>query len=161
MTAHLGPAVTAFIDGELDHSRRDEVLAHLAHCEPCRLEVDGLRRFTSALRGAGGPAVPPDLAARLLAAVEPVAAAPARTPHRSRRQHTRFRRAAMSGAIVALGIGGALSLAGPPPRGPLAPVDPTSQRFMIDHASTSGEVPFTELAVVSVSTSSSTSSSTR
>ena len=60
----------------------------------------------------------------------------------------------MSGAIVALGLGGALSLAGPPPRGPLAPVDPTSQRFVIDHATTSGEVPFTELDVVSVSSSS-------
>ena len=60
----------------------------------------------------------------------------------------------MTGAIVALGLGGALSLAGPPPRGPLAPVDPTSQRFIIDHATTSGEVPFTELEVVSVASSS-------
>ena len=62
----------------------------------------------------------------------------------------------MSGAIVALGLGGALSLAGPPPRGPVAPVDPTSQRFVIDHATTSGEVPFAELDVVSVADSSST-----
>ena len=154
MTAHLGPSVTAFIDGELDHERREEVLAHLAHCDRCRVEVEALRNFSTALRSADGPAVPLDLAARLLAATEPEVWPVPRRPQRSRRRHSRLRRTAMSGAIVALGLGGALSLAGPPPRGPLAPVDPTSQRFVIDHATTSGEVPFTELDVVSVSSSS-------
>jgi anti-sigma factor RsiW len=161
MSAHLGPAVTAFVDGELDHSRRDEVLAHLTHCDPCRTEVEGLRRFKSALRGTDGPAVPLDLAARLLAATEPelpVAAAAPRRLHgqrRSVRQHSRLRRTAFRGAILALGLGGTLGLAGPPPPGPLAPVDPSSLRFVIEHATTSGEVPFTELDVVSVSSSSS------
>lgn len=160
MSAHLGPAVTALIDGELDHTRREEVLAHLAHCAPCRAEVDALRRFKAALRGAAvAPAVPDDLALRLLAATAPLAALPVRSAgHRRLRPavaHPRWRRTAVSGAVVALGLGGALSLAGPPPRGPVAPVDPTSARFMLDHATTSNEVPFTELDVVTVSSQSS------
>ena len=157
---HLGPVATAFVDGELDHARRDEVLAHLAWCDPCRVEVDGLRRLKSALRGEA-PAVPFDLTARLLAATAPLpppsqAALPLALPVARRRPtaHHRWRRTAVGGAAVALGIGGALSLAGPPPRGPVAPVDPTSNRFVQDHgATTSGEVPLTELDVVSVSRS--------
>jgi anti-sigma factor RsiW len=156
MSAHLGPAVTAFIDGELDHSRREEVLAHLAHCTSCRAEIDGLRRFKAALRGAAeAPAVPFDLTARLLAATEPMFSLPVAQPSHPRRRpslpHSRLRRTAVSGAFVAFGLGGALGLAGPPPRGPVAPVDPTSQRFVLDHATTSSEVPFTELDLVSVS----------
>ncbi|MGB8650315.1 MAG: zf-HC2 domain-containing protein [Mycobacteriales bacterium] len=153
MSAHLGPAVTAFVDGELDDARREEVLGHLAHCAPCRGEVDALRRFKAALRGTDGPAVPIDLSERLLAVTRPCA-----PPARSRRVHLpllpagRLRRTAMGGALVVLGLGGALSVAGPAPRGPVAPVDPTSSRFVLDHATTSGEVPFTaELDVVSVS----------
>lgn len=150
MSAHLGHAVTAFIDGELDHTRRDEVLAHLTHCDGCRAEVEALRRLKAALR-LEPTSVPLDLTARLMAA--PAAPAPALRAHRRRRssRHVRLRRTAMGGALVALGLGGALSLAGPPPRGPVAPVDPTNAGFVRDHGATSNEVPFTELDVVSVS----------
>lgn len=157
MSAHLGPAVTAFIDGELDHARRDEVLAHLAHCTACRTEVDALRRFKSALRGtAEAPLVPFDLTARLLAATEPLQPLGVRPRPRRRPAvgHSRFRRTAVCGAFVVLGLGGALSLAGPPPRGPVAPVDPTSPQFVLDHGTTtSHELPFTELDIVTVSRS--------
>lgn len=154
MSAHLGHAVTAFVDSELDHSHRDEVLAHLAHCAPCRAEVDGLRLLKSALR-TEEPSVPFDLTARLLAATPAEPPPPVSRPHRRRRGHVRLRRTAMTGAIVALGLGGALGLAGPPPRGPVAPVDPTSVGFLVDHQATSNEVPFTELDVVSVASHSS------
>ncbi|MCU1593653.1 MAG: putative transrane anti-sigma factor [Frankiales bacterium] len=150
MSAHLGHAVTAFIDGELDHTRRDEVLAHLTHCDGCRAEVEALRRLKAALR-LEPTAVPMDLAARLLSA--PAVPLPEARPHRRRRssEHARLRRTAMGGALVALGLGGALSLAGPPPSGPVAPLDPTNAGFVRDHGATSNEVPFTELDVVSVS----------
>jgi anti-sigma factor RsiW len=153
MSAHLGPAVTAFVDGELDHARREEVLAHLAHCGSCRSEVEATRRFKQALRGAAeGSSVPFDLTTRLLAATQsspqPMALLPVR---RRPAKHGRLRRTAVSGAFVLLGFGGALSLAGPPPRGPIAPVDPTSPQFVTDHGATSSEVPFTELTTVSVS----------
>jgi hypothetical protein len=48
----------------------------------------------------------------------------------------------VSGAFVVLGLGGALSLAGPPPSQPVAPVDPTNAGFVVDHGKVSGEVPF-------------------
>ncbi len=149
MSNHLGLAVTAFIDGELDHARRDEVLAHLTHCTACREEVEALRLLKTALRSAA-PAVPMDLNARLMAAAADPAAPQGVAHVRRRRPHSRVRRAAMSGALVALGLGGALSLAGPPPKGPVAPVDPTNAGFVRDHGATSGEVPFVELDVVSV-----------
>jgi anti-sigma factor RsiW len=158
MSAHLGHAATAFIDGELDSHKRDEVLAHLTHCLSCRSEVDILRRLKIVLR-TDAPAVPSDLAARLLATVVVV---PPVTVHVTGRrqharlrlaQHARLRRTAMGGALLVLGLGGALSLAGPPPRGPVAPVDPLNASFVLDHGATSNEVPFTELDVVSASTS--------
>jgi anti-sigma factor RsiW len=158
VSAHLGPAVTAFIDGELDHGRRDEVLAHLTHCLSCRAEVESLRRLKQALR-AESPVVPGDLAARLLAssaASLPLAApVPSRGPHLRRRpvKHSRLRRTAMRGALVALGLGGALTLAGPPPRGPVAPVDPINAGFLRDHNATSTELPFTDIEVVAVTPS--------
>ncbi len=158
MSAHLGPAVTAFVDGELPLARREEVLVHLAHCAPCRSEVEELRCFKSSLRvAAASPFVPFDLTSRLLAATDAQGAFPVAVPAPQARRrpvgHTRFRRTAVGGAFVVLGLGGALSLAGPPPRGPVAPVDPSSPWFVTDHGATSNEVPFTELDVVSVSRS--------
>lgn len=148
MSAHLGPAATAFVDGQLDHRQRDEVLAHLLHCLPCRDEVEGLRALKSSLHRA--PEIPLDLSLRLLAAVPHVAGPP--VPARAVRPPSRARRTAFGGALVALGIGGTLSLAGPPPAGPAPKVDPNSVRFVIDHAATAGEVPFTEAGILSVST---------
>ena len=122
MSAHLGQAVNAFVDGELDHERRDEVLSHLACCSSCRAEVDALRGFKAALKQTGTPVVPLDLSARLMA-VSSFPTAPVSTPHRRRLDvHPRLRRTAVSGAFVVLGIGGAISLAGPPPRQPVAGV---------------------------------------
>ena len=42
MSAHLGQALNAFVDGELDAAHEDEVLAHLAWCGGCREEVPTL-----------------------------------------------------------------------------------------------------------------------
>jgi anti-sigma factor RsiW len=148
MSAHLGPAATAFVDGQLDHRRRDEVLAHLIHCDPCRREVQALRDFKDSLRAAA-PVVPSGLSVRLLAAAQVPTPAPVLRP--VRRRHPLVRRTAVGGVFVVLGVGGTLALAGPPPAAPPAKVDPTSVRFVIDHATTAGEVPFTEPEVVPVS----------
>jgi anti-sigma factor RsiW len=154
MSAHLGHAVTAFVDGELEHERREEVLAHLTHCSTCRAEVEAVRRFKAALRGSGGPSVPFDLSSRLMAvSARPPAAVPVHRPPAPRRAALPhgMRRTAVGGALLLLGLGGAIGLAGPPPRGPVAPVDPTSPQFVLDHGATSTEVPFTGLSVVLVS----------
>jgi anti-sigma factor RsiW len=154
MSAHLGHAVTAFVDGELSDERREQVLTHLTHCACCRAEVAEVRRLKSTLRGSDGPSVPFDLSFRLLAvsALPPPPVPVRRTPaaRRAALPHG-LRRTAVGGAFLVLGLGGALSLAGPPPRGPVAPVDPTSPRFVFDHGATSTEVPFTGLDMVSVS----------
>jgi anti-sigma factor RsiW len=144
MSAHLGLAATAFVDGELSHDRRDEVLAHLAHCGACRAEVALQRQMKQFLRG--GPDIPGDLSSRLrqpLPGPAPVNR-PQHHPNRARKHATR-------GALLALGLGGALSLAGPPPPGPGARVDPTTEQFVIEHATTTGEVPFSGPEVISVS----------
>ena len=160
---HLGAMVNAFVDGELDHDRRDEVLTHLAACGACRAEVDAVRRFKRALRSTDAPAPPFDLSSRLLAVsasgiptgfpTAPVGAA----PHPRRRPlevHPRLRRTALSGAVVALGIGGALQLAGPAPRPQVVPVDPTNAGFVEDHVRISyQEVPLTEPNAVPASSS--------
>jgi anti-sigma factor RsiW len=146
VSAHLGQAVNTFVDGELDPTREDEVLAHLAWCGSCRTDVATLRGFKAALRQTG-PRLPSDLSARLMA-VSTFPTAPVRHPRRRPTVHVtphlspRLRRTAVSGAFVVLGLGGALSLAGPPPSQPVAPVDPTNAGFVVDHGKVSGEVPF-------------------
>ena len=146
MSAHLGPSATAFVDGELSHERRDEVLAHLAHCADCRGEVALIRALKSALRS--GPDIPGDLSTRLLNPGT-VTAEVRRPVHR--RSRPRLRRTVAGGAFLALGVGGALSLAGPPPAGPPVRIDPSSEQFLIEHASTTGGVPFSGPEVVTVS----------
>ena len=147
--SHLGGDLTAFVDGELDHAARERVLVHLARCPACRQEVDLLRGLKSVLRSE--PTAPDDLTARILAG----AAAPGLPVHVPRAHrpgplaaHARARRAAFGLGALALGVGGALALAGPPPSAPVAPIDPTSAGFVVEHSSTAYEVPFAGTAVV-------------
>jgi len=145
MSAHLGPVLTAYVDGELDHARRGEVQVHLAHCAACRAELTVLRQLRSSLRAE--PAVPADLAARLLAATAPAGEPrPLPRPHAPRRRRPlgdgRWRRTAVGAGLAVLGVGGALVVAGPPPSGPVAPVDPGAPGLVVEHVSTANEVPF-------------------
>ena len=166
MTSHLGASVSALVDGELDHPHRERVLAHLAHCLPCRAEVEAQRRFKQSLRVLAGPPPGLSLSDRLLAISDPAPMAeaswswpPAATPHgparpvrrASRRRSVRLRRGTVGGALVALGLGGALALGGPPPRGTVAPVDPTSASFIVDYASTTPEIPVAQADTLSAS----------
>lgn len=147
MTAHLGPAANAFVDGQLDHRQRDEVSAHLVHCRPCRDDIEGLRALKGSLR-IGWPDLPADLSLRLLAAEPQEEPVPEQRRHP--RSPSRARRTALGGALVVLGVGATLGLAGPPPSGPGPRIDPASTRFVIDHAETAGEVPSVEPALVAV-----------
>lgn len=158
MTSHLGASVTALVDGELDHPHRERVLAHLAHCPPCRAEVDAERRFKQSLLALWAPVPGRSLSDRLLAISDPAQVAeidwswPVAAPHGvarpvrrpSRRRSVRLRRSTVGGALLALGLGGALALGGPPPPGTVAPVDPASATFVVDYASTSPDAPFAE-----------------
>lgn len=152
MSAHLGRALTAYVDGELDHARRNEVQVHLAHCAACRVELDGLRRYKSVLRQ-GAPEVPFDLSFRVLAATTPIGQphlVPRPLAPRRPAVHGRVRRTAFGAGLVALGVGGALVVAGPAPSAPVAPVDPTSVGLMIEHVSTANELPLGSADIVPV-----------
>ncbi len=163
MSDHLGDRVAALVDGELDHASRERVLAHLAHCPPCRTEVDAQRRLKASLLELGRAPLPPSeaLAARLLALPDqPSPAAPERRslpghlPRGPRRPGSRAgsrrpapsartlkRRGAAAGAFVALGLVSALALGNPSSsQGPSVPVDPASDVFVADFVTTTTEV---------------------
>ncbi|MBE1611787.1 zf-HC2 domain-containing protein [Actinopolymorpha pittospori] len=65
--SHDRASLSALVDGELDHESRDEILAHLAHCDDCRAQVDAERRVKSLLSGMPDPAPSASLQAGLLA----------------------------------------------------------------------------------------------
>ena len=167
MSDHLGERLTALVDGALDHAERERVLAHLAHCSPCRGEVDAHRRLKSALGGLRetAPLPSPDLTARLLAVAAararragrparhpPPGARSARRPPSPRRAPPACapRRTTTAGVLLVAGLVGALALGAPASSGPAAPVDPASPALVADHVSTSSGVPLSEPAVAGV-----------
>lgn len=173
MSDHLGAELAALVDGELDHASRERVLRHLTRCEACRAEVEAERLFKARLMGLGDAVPPPapDLSARLrelasagaddltdlTAAAGPSrpgsyrATTAPRTPRGSRRPGGRSarRRAAVGGAVLALGLGAVLALGAPHSQPTRAPVDPTSDAFLVDYAGSTGELPLPEPAGVS------------
>jgi len=68
---HLGERISALVDGELGHQERDRALAHIAHCPPCRSQLEEERRVKDRLATAPAPPASPALSARLLALAEP------------------------------------------------------------------------------------------
>lgn len=159
MSAHLGETAAALVDGELDHAARERAQAHLAHCAECRAEVDAQRRLKDRLRltAVDVPPVSADLTDRLLALAAVPHSAPARlgptrpggrpVSVRPVGRPRRRRRAAVGGAVVVLGLGAAFALGGTRAAAPRpAPVDPGSTVFVVDHATTSGEVPLLDPA---------------
>lgn len=67
---HPDELLSAFLDDELDEPDASQVTHHLATCDTCLAELDGLRQARAALRGL--PDIPPP--SSLFAAVPDVAA---------------------------------------------------------------------------------------
>jgi anti-sigma factor (TIGR02949 family) len=59
--------LSAWVDGELDPSERQQVQAHLAQCPECAREVDVLRRLSALLGQIQAATPPPDFRSRLMA----------------------------------------------------------------------------------------------
>jgi anti-sigma factor RsiW len=163
--SHLGDRLSALVDGELDGAERDRAYAHLAGCEPCRSEAAELRalkrklstllprapaeaamtRRLIAMTGPGGP-LP---SRRRLLRLAPAAPATRRETRReTRRPGSRgpVRRrylvvgtmslvVALSAAAFTAGGGGSAT---PGPR-----ITPPVEMYSVEHAITTGEVPFT------------------
>ena len=158
--SHLGDRLSALVDGELHGAERDRAYAHLASCEQCRTEAAELRALKQRLRslisdapaeaamtrrliamtGPGGP-LPPRR--RLL---RPAARREIRRPgSRGSAGNAHRRRYLVLGTVsLVVGLGtaaftvGGSSAATPGPR-----ITPPVEMYSVEHAITTGEVPFT------------------
>ncbi len=160
--SHLGDRLSALVDGELNGAELDRAHAHLARCEQCRTEAAELRALKRKLRalmagapaeaamtrrliamtGPGGP-MPPRR--RLLRVVPGRRPAPtrARTVTRPPRLARRRRYLVLGTVSLVVGLGTAAFTAGgggdaaPGPR-----ITPPVEMYSVEHAITTGEVPF-------------------
>jgi hypothetical protein len=69
--SHLGPRISALVDGELGHEARDRALAHVAHCAGCRELLESERAVKELLAAAAPPQPPVTVLASLQALAQP------------------------------------------------------------------------------------------
>jgi hypothetical protein len=198
---HLGDRVSPLADGHLDHDERDRALAHLARCDTCRRDVEGVRQSRAVLADLPAPVLPERLLESLLAIgsttstgrswQEPGSGAgpagpappsrtagagdrtavpvPSRAPRAGRpadrvdsrrpdsaapsrgRARARAVRAAAAGVIAATAVTLGVASLGVPDGGtaPVAVVPPV-ERFTLEHARSTGSLPFVESAALLV-----------
>jgi anti-sigma factor RsiW len=166
--SHLGDRLSALVDGELDGAERDRAHAHLASCEQCRAEAAELRALKQQLRtlmtgapaeaamtrrlialtGPGGPMPPRRGRLRVARAGRPSAgrrAARAMTrPSTRGSRSARRRRYLMLGTVslvVSLGTA-AFTAGGGSDSAPGPRITPPVEMYSVEHAITTGEVPF-------------------
>ena len=155
--SHLGDRLSALVDGELAGAERDRAYAHLAGCEQCRAEAAGLRALKQKLRalGSGAPAEAA-MTRRLVAMTGPGGPLPPRrrllrvAPHRSDLAGPAFRRPARRRYVVlgamamVVGLGTvAFTVGGGGQAAPGPRITPPVEMYSVEHAITTGEVPFT------------------
>lgn len=165
--SHLGDRLSALIDGELGGAERDRAHAHLASCERCRVEAAELRALKRKLRtlrtgapaeaaitgrliamaGPGGPLPPRRRLLRVMPGSRP---ADRRPPWPGADRHTRprsvrRRRHLMIGAAcLVIGLGtAAFTVGGGGATAPGPKITPPVEMYSVEHAITTGEVPFT------------------
>jgi Putative zinc-finger len=149
--SHLGERLSAFIDGELSHTQRERVLAHLANCAPCRREAAALRTLKQRMHALGEATADNALTDRLIAVAGVTGPAPwgHRLPLGSRRpvpgvQRRRWpvRSLAVAGLTLAgLGVPAAAFLAGGGQQNPGPSVTPPIDTFMVQHEISTGTAP--------------------
>ena len=137
--SHLGPRLSALIDGELSHAQRERVLAHLARCEPCRSEAAALRVLKHRMHALGEATANTALTDRLVALG-------ARGQGRGSIGLSRRRWPVRSLAVAVLAMAGlsvpaAAFLAGGGQAEPGPGVTPAIEEFMTQHELSTGGVP--------------------
>jgi len=159
--SHLGDRLSALIDGELDGAERDRASAHLASCEQCRTEAAELRalkqklsallsrapaeaamtRRLIAMTGPGGPLPPRRRLLRL--APGPRAAGRRETRRPGPRGPVRRRYLVFGAVSLVVGLSTAAFTAGGGEATPGPRITPPVEMYSVQHAITTGEVPFT------------------
>ena len=166
--SHLGNRLSALVDGELDGAELDRAYAHLAGCMRCRAEAAELRALKQKLRGLldgapaeaamtrrliamtgpGGPLPPRYRLLRVLPGRRPVrpAAGPLAARPASRRSWAgaRRRRYLVLGTVslvVSLGTA-AFTAGGGGDAAPGPKITPQVEMYSVEHAITTGEVPY-------------------
>ena len=149
--SHLGERLSAFIDGELGHTQRERVLAHLAHCGPCRREAASLRTLKQRMHALGEATADTALTDRLIAVAGVAGPSPwgrrprlaGRRPGMSRR-HWPVRSIAVAGLTLAgLGVPAAAFLAGGGQQEAGPSVRPAIDTYMMQHNLSAGNAPAT------------------
>lgn len=159
--SHLGDRLSALVDGELGGAERDRAYAHLASCEQCRTEAAELRalkqklstllsrapaeaamtRRLIAMTGPGGPL--PPRRRRLRLAPGPGAAGRRETRRPGSRSPVRRRYLVFGAVSLVVGLSTAAFTAGGGEATPGPRITPPVEMYSVEHAITTGEVPFT------------------
>jgi anti-sigma factor RsiW len=160
--SHLGDRLSALIDGELDGAERDRAHAHLAGCEQCRTEATELRALKQKLRalvagapaeaamtrrliamtGPGGPLPPRRRLLRLAPGPRPAGRRETRSP--GSRGPVRRRYLVLGTVSLVVGLGtAAFTVGGSGAAAPGPRITPPVEMYSVEHAITTGEVPFT------------------
>jgi len=163
--SHLGDRLSALVDGELGGAERDRAYAHLASCEQCRAEAAELRALKQKLRGLmadapaaaamtrrliamtgpGGPLPPRRRLLRLAPRPRPAAGPATPRPSRLGPRRPVRRRYLLLGTVSLLVVLGtaAFTAGGGGQAAPGPRVTPPVEMYSVEHAITTGEVPFT------------------
>jgi len=148
--SHLGRNLSALVDGELSPAERDRAHAHLAACEQCRAEANALRELKKRMRGLPDAPVGDALTRRLMFIGEPGGPVPlrghrgplARAVSFGGRPRHRGRYVALAAACVVAGLSITAFSLGGNPSAPGPRVTPQVEMYSVEHAMTTGEIPF-------------------
>jgi anti-sigma factor RsiW len=138
--SHLGQRLSALIDGELSHTQRERVLAHLAKCEPCRCDAAALRVLKQRMHALGEATADTALTDRLVA-LGARGQVPGSIGLPRRRWPVRSVAVAFL-AMAGLGVPAAAFMAGGGGQAEPGPgVTPAIEEFMTQHELITGGVP--------------------
>jgi anti-sigma factor RsiW len=180
--SHLGDRLSALVDGELDGAERDRAHAHLASCEQCRTEAAQLRALKQklstlmtgapaeaamtkrliAMTGPGGPMPPRRGLFRVAPGSRRADTLASRRPGARGPRSARRRRYLMLGTVsLVVGLGtAAFSAGGGGEAAPGPRITPPVEMYSVEHAITTGQVPFAPPQMSPAASSSTAPSST-